>query len=263
MTRWILSLLFVVGLSLPASAQVTIPYPDFVAGNDILSDEVDANFNTLANQSLNRTGGTVTGNISVDTNVTVDGVDISDYLSGGGVIATGDLSVGDDASITDDVSIGGDLGVTGATFLTGAATLGSTLDLTGKLTAASATISLRGVDYTLPAALTGAGTRLLDFGSGNLGWGWSSGLSGQGSTFTTDLVTEYYIVSATATADLITCSAANAGKWVHIKNTAAAGTVTIDPAGAETIDGAATLAFSTQYASISIVCGGSGVWYIF
>jgi hypothetical protein len=59
-----------------ANAQITPPYT-FTAGTPILSSQVNANFAKFAD-ALNRTGGTITGNITVAAGVTIDGVDISD-----------------------------------------------------------------------------------------------------------------------------------------------------------------------------------------
>lgn len=73
--------------AIPANAQITPSYI-FVARTPILSGEVNANFALLAN-ALDRTGGTITGNIAVDPGVTIDGVDISAYLAGGKVIVNG------------------------------------------------------------------------------------------------------------------------------------------------------------------------------
>ena len=50
-------------------------------------------------------------------------------------------------------------------------------------------------------------------------------------------------------------------KRLIVKKTAAANTVTIDPNGAETIDGSATYAWTTQYVSRDIVSNGSN-WFI-
>ena len=47
----------------------------------------------------------------------------------------------------------------------------------------------------------------------------------------------------------------------QIKNLAASYTLTIDPDGAETIDGSATFSISSQYESITIVTDGSS-WFI-
>jgi len=65
-------------------AQITVPFPTFTAGTTIDPDQMNSNFSTLSSQALNRTGGTVTGNIAASANVTVDGADISDYLDGSG-----------------------------------------------------------------------------------------------------------------------------------------------------------------------------------
>lgn len=63
MKRLIVSTLVVLGaLATITSAQITIPYT-FTPNTDILSSEVNSNFTTLGNDSLDRTGGTVTGAI--------------------------------------------------------------------------------------------------------------------------------------------------------------------------------------------------------
>jgi len=64
MKKLLFALLALVALAGTASAQITIPYANFVAGADILSAEVDANNAALADESLNRTGGIVTGAIA-------------------------------------------------------------------------------------------------------------------------------------------------------------------------------------------------------
>ncbi len=65
-------------LPIQVEAQFTPTYT-FSPGTPILASEVNANFSLLAD-ALNRKGGTITGNVSVSTDVTIDGVDISDYL---------------------------------------------------------------------------------------------------------------------------------------------------------------------------------------
>lgn len=71
----------------PTSAQFTIPHT-FSPGNVILSAEVNANFNVLK-EALNRKGGTLTGNVTVNTDITIDGADISDFLLSTGHIRAG------------------------------------------------------------------------------------------------------------------------------------------------------------------------------
>lgn len=75
-----LSALFVllVALLVPraASAQINVPN-SFSPGGTIYSAEVNANFAQLSSNALDRTGGTLTGNIAASAGVTIDGVDLS------------------------------------------------------------------------------------------------------------------------------------------------------------------------------------------
>lgn len=52
------------------------------------------------------------------------------------------------------------------------------------------------------------------------------------------------------------------GQWFVVKKLVAANTVTLDGASAETIDGAATLAFTTQYQAVTIYSDGTEWWTI-
>lgn len=81
MLRTSLSVLVALVLSVSAaSAQITIPNT-LTAGQVIRAAELNTNFSTLGEKSLNRvTGGTIEGNVSLSADVTMDGVDISDYL---------------------------------------------------------------------------------------------------------------------------------------------------------------------------------------
>ena len=66
------------------AAQITIPFGTFTAGTTIDPDQMNSNFSTIGSQALNRTGGTLTGNLAASSNVTIDGADVSDYLDGSG-----------------------------------------------------------------------------------------------------------------------------------------------------------------------------------
>lgn len=81
--------LALLGLAAPSEAQFTITHV-FSPGTPILASEVNANFDLLAD-AVNRTGGTITGNIAVDPNITIDGVDISDFLQSTGEVRSGTL----------------------------------------------------------------------------------------------------------------------------------------------------------------------------
>lgn len=51
------------------------------------------------------------------------------------------------------------------------------------------------------------------------------------------------------------------GRLLWVKKTVAANTLTLDADGSELIDGATTLAWSTQYQAYTLLCDGT-VWHI-
>lgn len=53
----------------------------------------------------------------------------------------------------------------------------------------------------------------------------------------------------------------NRGRRLTVKKTIAANTLTLDTIGSETIDGAATLAWTTRYQSYDVVSDGAG-WHV-
>jgi hypothetical protein len=80
MKKLVLALMLVLAAS-SASAQITVTN-SFSTGQVITAAAMNTNFQTdLGNNALDRTGGTITGNIVVDNNITIDGVDVSDYLA--------------------------------------------------------------------------------------------------------------------------------------------------------------------------------------
>lgn len=84
MNKYRLSVLLIALLLNPSAlkAQFT-PTFVFQPGTPILSNQVNANFALLAD-ALNRKGGTITGNIGVNADITIDGADISDFLLSSG-----------------------------------------------------------------------------------------------------------------------------------------------------------------------------------
>jgi hypothetical protein len=76
-------LLAALGLTLlvpvAASAQIT-GLNTFSPSTRILSADVNYNFTKLADESLRRSGGNITGTITIDPGVTIDGVDLSNWL---------------------------------------------------------------------------------------------------------------------------------------------------------------------------------------
>lgn len=125
-----------------ATAQITVPNT-FTSFTLISASALNANFSKVATDALNRTGGTLTGNLTVNGGITIDGADISAYLSGGKLIAT--------STAADSLTTGG--GITAGTGVVGI------VDTSGRIPALTSTYfaSLSGANLTsLPAAnLTG------------------------------------------------------------------------------------------------------------
>lgn len=76
-----------------------------------------------------------------------------------------------------------------------------------------------------------------------------------------------YLVLVNATAGAVTLTlptaASSAGRQLVIKKIdASVNAVTLDGAGTETIDGAATKATTTQYVAFTVLCDGNGWWIV-
>lgn len=118
---------FVLALSVLSSGQVTLPYT-FTTSVPVA--QLNSNFSTLGTGALNRAGGTLTGNITANAGVTIDGVDVGALLSGGsGTLATGSLTTSS-ASATSIDAAGGITAGTGNVGI---------VDTTGKIPALSST----------------------------------------------------------------------------------------------------------------------------
>lgn len=70
-----------------AEAQITVTNT-FSTGQTITAAAMNTNFSDIGDGALDRTGGTISGNMAVDANVTIDGVDLSDYLAANGLSVT-------------------------------------------------------------------------------------------------------------------------------------------------------------------------------
>ena len=117
---------------------------------------------------------------------------------------------------------------------------------------------------TAPAA-TGEVLRFEDFGSA-LPNGNTPDLTGNSYTIAdTDWIVlindDDADVTGTVVVDL-PAAASSENRWLHIKKIGSSFDVQLDPSGAETIDGAATLDLTVQYDCVSIFCDGSA-WWIF
>lgn len=153
----VLGLAIVLAGLLVGEAQITVPH---TFTTSVPVSQLDNNFSTLGTGALNRSGGTITGNISVDPGVTIDGIDV-----GGSLGTSGDLDV-------DSLNLRN----TGATALNveGGITAGSgsvgIVDTTGKIPAISSTYfaSLSGANLTgiLSTGLTTSNNNVT-FSAGN------------------------------------------------------------------------------------------------
>ncbi len=75
-------------------AQITVTNT-FSTGQVIDASQMNTNFTDLGDDALDRTGGTITGNITVDTNITIDGLDLSDWMASNNVYAQDGGATGD------------------------------------------------------------------------------------------------------------------------------------------------------------------------
>lgn len=139
---WLTSIL----CAFAANAQAQVVVPNTFTPNTIISSsQINANFATLLS-ALNRTGGTITGNITVSAGVTIDGIDISGTLNQA-VLTTSSptfaaLTITNGATVGTSLTVGTTLGVTGATTLTGALNANGAVDIAAGLTIGSGNVSL-------------------------------------------------------------------------------------------------------------------------
>jgi len=205
---------------------LTVPFT-FTAGTDILSAQVNSNFSEVLN-ALDKRGDTLTGNLTVSSSITIDGVDISAVIGAGGTL----LAV-NGAAVTD----------------LNATNLGSGTAPTARLGSGTASSStyLRG-DQSWAAITHPTVAAYTTSGSGTIAVSDSNG------------ALQFLNCTGTSTVNLFAASG-KAGYIVHVKLTGSSSTVTVDGNSSETIDGATTQAFSQQYQTLSVLCDGSN-WHI-
>lgn len=150
MKKTLFALLMAIGLALPASAQISIPN-SFTPNTRIVSADVNENFTELGDKSLNRGGGTATGDIIFATKIVPD-------ADGGADIGTTLLRFGtayvDNLEVTTDLTVGGNFNLTGdivASTLTIEGTGADALDVAGGITAGSGAVAIIGTDGRIPA----------------------------------------------------------------------------------------------------------------
>lgn len=232
------------------SSQVTVPNV-FSTGTTIKSADVNTNFSTIANHALDRiSGGNISGNVTMDALVTIDGIDLSVALcpacaathasltltsgnltaNGIGIIAAGKIPA--ISSVYFASLSGANLTALDATQLTGTvapARLGSG--------SPSVTTYLRGDSSwtTLPQPTTVA----------------------KSANYNPAVANDFVLATGTFTVTLPT-AAGNQDKVIDVKNVST-GVITIATLGGN-IDGSATQTIGIQYQGLTFISDGANWW---
>lgn len=249
-------LLFVLALLLamvatPTRAQVSIPNT-LAAGSVIRASDLNTNFTTVGNHALDRlSGGNIAGNVTVDSGITIDGIDIGATVCTTCGPTFKNLTL---ASPTTGLTVNS-VNIVNST--------GKIPDLSSTyFTAISASNFTTG---TVPAARLGSGSpSSSNYLRGDNTWQAFTTLacaptvtaqSGNYSAALCDLVE----MTGTFTVTLPAASTATAGarNVIDVKNIGS-GTVTVARAGSDTIDGATSYSLTTQYQSVTLVANAAG-----
>jgi len=254
-------------------AQIAVPF-SFTAGTVISPDQMNTNFTALGNAALNRSGGTITGNVSVSSGVTIDGVDISTLCPTCGAIFfsltlnTGINHAGDsDTSISFPVNDTVAMNVAGTERFrlatTGLTVFGSSVvDSAGQLNGAV----LNNVDAakittgTMATARLGGGTaNISTFLRGDQTWAVPAcpATVVAISTSTGAAVCAFEEATGTLTVTLPDAATTTfSTNLVDVKNVGA-GVVTVTGTGGQLIDGQANYLLTVQYQSVSVVANAA------
>lgn len=253
--RWlVLALLLTTS---PLYAQVTIPNT-FVAGTTIKAADVNLNFSTLGSHALDRlSGGNLSGNITMDPGITIDGIDLSVALCGTCASGFKDLTltspaVGITVAGVNIVNLNGKIPAISSTYL--ASLDGSALTGLANISASNLTTGT-----VAPARLGSGSTTNLTFLRGDSAYVYVN------QPATTAKVALYTaaandIVLANGTfAVTLPAAATSAGQIIDVKNTGT-GTITVTGNAAELIDAGHTFPLTVQYQSITIISDGTQWW---
>ena len=250
------------------TAQITMKTGDLQLDGDLDVDGGDFNTTAAAFSLLDLTPTTINFG-GAATTITIGAATVTTTIDN-------DLSVSDELTVvgTGASSIAGALAVNGAAITTDDTTFGlldttaATINFGGEATAmtigaATGTTTVDN-DLTVSDELLVSGASK-SFITGPLDvTGLFVAVVAKVATYTATTVDHVILCDATAGAFDIDLPAAsgNSGLMFHIKKTDVSGNaVTIDPDGAETIDGAADLDVSTQFESFMIVCDGTE-WHV-
>lgn len=121
-----------------------------------------------------------------------------------------------------------------------------------------------GYTFTLPTSGGTVGQHLTTDGSGTTSWRYADKTTAKTTTYTATGDETLITCDATSAAFTVTLPAAasfTGKRYVIKKIDSSVNAITIDPNGAELVDGASTTTLNTQYEAVEIVCDGSN-WHI-
>jgi len=220
----------------PALAQVSVPNT-LVSGAVIKASDLNTNFSTLGNHALDRlSGGNISGNVTADPGVTIDGIDLSVALCAACAATFKDLTL---SSPTTGLTVAGINVIT-----------------------STAGIPVANLTGTIATARLGSGAAdATKFLQGDSSWQTTPCLptvTAKSTTYTAALC-DFVEGTGTFTVTLPAASTAIAGKKniIDVKNVST-GVITVARAGSDTIDGATSYTLSVQNQSITLIANASG-----
>jgi hypothetical protein len=234
----------------------------FVANNDVkASITPTGQFNIGGNYTSTNNTLQVTGNAAIG---------YTTAAPSNGLLVAGNVGVGETnpqralhLSSASDVYIRVDRGSLQSLF--GTDNIGTYLGMQSNADLRFITNSLERIRITsggriLAATTTDNGVDALQVNGSIQGTGFDQAYTAKTGTYTAT-TSDYFIdcTSGTFTVNLFT-AVGNTGRILIIKNSGA-GTITVDPNGAQTIDGAATQSLSTQWSRVHIISDGAN-WKI-
>lgn len=141
-----------VGLAVPASAQITVPHT-LADGETVDAARLNTNFSTLGSDACNRTACTMTGTLTARDIAAVANATYSIGTTGTRFVdlfLSGTLTAGT-TTVSTNTAIGGTLAVTGAQTFTGATALNGAVDIAAGLQAGSGNVAILDATGRVPA----------------------------------------------------------------------------------------------------------------
>ena len=226
----------------PAAIPVAAPYDIFIltAGPNANVDSGDI---TIATAAATGTGNS--GTLTIQTGTTVSGT------RGNVAVNTRQLAL----TMTGALSVNASTGTSGQVLTSqgaGAAPIW-----------AASSGSVTGVTASAPLASSGGATPdiSLTYGASGAGGAAFGGYTAKTANYTAGATD--YVINCTANSFAVTLPTAVGvtGRMYTVKNSASGTTITVNTTSAQTIDGAASVSISTQYASITVMSTGAN-WII-